>query len=346
MVVLLRLSRLASPPQNENLHVKGFALKSSQSFESLRVVTPIRRTVQLLRGAAASWQAHESPRLGAAVAFYTLIALSPMVSLVLSLLSLFIGRIAAQAQMTDRIHWLIGAEESRTVSFLLQSARQPFSGGLATFVGTLALLIGASGLAGELRSGLNTIWSVERVRQSRSRALFQDKSVALAMVLVLLFLFTLSLLISASLVSTGKILAAFLPLPGLVLRLGSLVFSIGISSLVFAFMFRWVPAMRPSWGDVLVGAGFTGALFTIGKILMDRFLITSSSATTYGVASPFILVTLWVYYSTQVFLFGAEFTYVYAKYRNSKRTRDSEPLLLDDDLHDRNSRGRTGTVQE
>ena len=92
---------------------------------------------------------------------------------------------------------------------------------------------------------------------------------------------------------------------------------------MFAFMFRWVPATRPSWRDVLVGAGLTGTLFTIGTLLMDRFLITSSSVTTYGVASPFILVTLWVYYSTQVFLFGAEFTYVYAK-RNVKRDTEEE----------------------
>ena len=224
-------------------------------------MTSLRRGMELLQCAAASWLAHESPRLGAAVAFYTLIALSPMVSLVLSLLSLFIGRIAAQAQMIDRMHWLVGAEESRTVSFLLQSARQPFSGKLATLIGTSALLIGVSGLAGELRSGLNTIWSGERVRQSRSRVLFQDKSVALAMVLILLLLFTLSLLISASLVNMGKILAALLPLPGLVLRLASLAVSIGSSSLVFAFMFRWVPATRPSWRDVLVGAGLTGTLF-------------------------------------------------------------------------------------
>lgn len=273
---------------------------------------PLRRGIDILRRTARSWLAHESPRLGAAVAFYTLIALSPMVSLVLSLLSLFIGRIAAQAQIEGRVHWLVGTEESRTVSLLLQSVRHPFSGGFATVLGTTTLLIGVSGVAGELRSGLNNIWAAGRPRRSRAIIHLQDKSVALAMILTILLLFTLSLLLSASLVNTVNILAALMPLPEVALRLGSLAFSTAGSSLLFALMFRYVPAVRPSWKDVLVGAALTGLLFTAGKVIMDRFLIASSSATTYGVASPFILITLWVYYSTQVVFFGAEFTHEYA----------------------------------
>lgn len=270
-----------------------------------------------MRHAAKAWIAHDTPRTGAAVAFYTLVALSPMVFFVLTLLSLLIGRVSAETQMVGRVHWLVGLQESNAVGFLLQNARRPISGWIATIVGLSTLLFGLVGLAGEVRTGLNTIWASATPSKSRVHILIRDKSVALAMVFSMALLLTLSLLVSTAVVGFGRVLLALAPFPAVVM-VASFTLSVGITSLLFALMFRYVPMARPTWRESIFGAVLTGVLFTLGKALMDHYLIISESASAYGAAGSLIVVTLWVYYSAQVFFFGAECTHAYADWERAQ----------------------------
>lgn len=279
----------------------------------------MRKWWTILSRAGVAWSEHDTPQRGAGVAFYTLVALPPMVLLVLMALSTLVGRVSAQAQMVDRVHWFVGPQESKSIAFLVQNARRPPSGRTASLFGIVILFFGVLGVAGEVRSELNRIWLSNDPAPSRGLSIFRDKSVAVAMVLSMVLLLTLSVLVSTALVGTGRILAAaLLPLSEIVVEAANLVFSAVITSVLFALMFRYVPARRPSWRDVLFGAFLTGSLFTIGKALMNRYVVISDSMSADGAAGSLIVITLWVYYSTQVFFFGAEFTHEYAEFRKTR----------------------------
>jgi membrane protein len=197
-----------------------------------------------------------------------------------------------------------------------QRAKSPPSGSIASALGIAILFFGVLGVAGEVRSGLNQIWVTENPSPSRGVSIVRDKSVAIAMVLSMVLLLTLSLLVSTALVGTGRILAtAFRPLPGIMVDAANLAFSASIASLLFALMFRFVPATRPSWRDVTLGAFLTGSLFAAGKALMNRYVVISDSMSADTAVGSLIVITLWVYYSTQVFFFGAEFTHQYEEFR-------------------------------
>lgn len=266
-----------------------------------------------LKETFADWNKHEAPRLGAALAFYTILSLSPLVILVVALVGLFFDRSTAQTHILNQVQGMIGPEGGKAVESMLANAHKPSSGILGTIVGLLTLLFGASGVFGELRSAMNKIWEVPPKETSGIWGMLRERFFSFGMVLSIGFLLMVSLVLSTALAAIGKFFGGILPVPASVLAIANFLFSFLAIAVLFALIFKFVPETKIPWRDVRVGAIATALLFTIGKTLIGLYLGKASVGSAYGAAGSLIVVIVWVYYSAQIFFFGAEFTHVYAK---------------------------------
>ena len=273
----------------------------------------IKSLTPTLKETFADWNKYEAPRLGAALAFYTILSLSPLVILVVALVGLFFDRSTAQTHILNQVQGMIGAEGGKAVESMLANAHKPSSGILGTIVGLLTLLFGASGVFGELRSAMNKIWEVPPKETSGVWGMLRERFFSFGMVLSIGFLLMVSLVLSTALAAIGKFFGGILPVPASVLAIANFLFSFLAIAVLFALIFKFVPETKIPWRDVRVGAIATALLFTIGKTLIGLYLGKASVGSAYGAAGSLIVVIVWVYYSAQIFFFGAEFTHVYAK---------------------------------
>jgi membrane protein len=262
----------------------------------------------------ASWNKHEAPRLGAALAFYTILSLSPLVIIVVALGGLIFSRSTAQTHILSEVQGMIGPDGGKAVASMLANAQKPAAGIIGTIVGLLSLLFGASGVFTELRSALNLIWEVKPEETSGIVGLVRERFFSFGMVLSIGFLLLVSLVLSTVLAAVGKFFGGLLPVPSVVLEAVNFLLSyLGVAAL-FGLIFRFVPEAKVRWNNVWLGACVTAILFTIGKTLIGLYLGKSSVGSTYGAAGSVIVVIVWVYYSAQIFFFGAEFTHAYAEH--------------------------------
>ncbi len=261
----------------------------------------------------AGWNKHEAPRLGAALAFYTILSLAPLVILVISILALVFGQSSAQEQLIVQVRNLVGRQGAEAVEGLIVQAREPASGWFAAIVGLITLLIGASGVFGELRSALNKIWNVTPRIENGIWSEIRQRFFSFGMVLAVGFLLLVSLVVGTVLAAVGKFFGGMLPLPEILLATINVVVSLGGTVVLFALLFRYVPETRIAWRKLWVGAAVTGMLFTIGKFLIGLYLGKAGVGSAYGAAGSLVVMIVWVYYSAMIFLFGAEFTYVWAR---------------------------------
>jgi len=267
----------------------------------------------ILKEALAAWSDDKVPRLGAALAYYTLFSLAPLLIIVVALASLVFGEQAAQGRIADEISGLVGDKGAEAIQEMLQNAgAQKSSGIIATVIGLMTLLFGASGVFGELQDALNTIWRVKPKPGRGILGIIRDRFFSFAMVLGIVFLLLVSLVVSAALAALGKFGSGTLPTP--LLHLVDLVVSIGVVAILFAVLFKALPDVRIAWRDVWVGALATSVLFTFGKILIGLYLGRSSVGSAFGAAGSLVVVLAWIYYSAQIFFFGAELTKAYAHY--------------------------------
>jgi membrane protein len=249
----------------------------------------------------ASWNRHEAPRLGASLAFYTILSLSPLVIIVLAFGGLIFSRSTAETHILSQVQAMIGPDGGKAVESMLANAQKPAAGILGTIVGLLSLLFGASGVFTELRSALNVIWDVKTEATSGIVSLLRERFFSFGMVLSIGFLLLVSLVLSTVLAAIGKFFGGLLPVPSMVLEgVNFLVSYIGVAAL-FGLIFRFVPEAKVRWNDVWLGACVTAMLFTIGKTLIGLYLGKSSVGSTYGAAGSVIVVIVWVYYSAQIF---------------------------------------------
>lgn len=259
------------------------------------------------------WDKHEAPRLGAALAFYTVLSISPLVIFVVKLVSLVIDKTQAQSHVIGQVQAMVGPQGAEAIQSLLQNAQKPSTGWAATAIGLLTLLFGASGVFTELRSALNKIWGVDANISAGVWGLLRERFFSFGMVLSIGFLLLVSLLFSAGLAAAGKFFGGLLPVPAWILSaINFLVSFVGIAVL-FALIFKFVPETKVRWRDVRLGAVITALLFTIGKLLIGLYIGKASVGSPYGAAGSLIVVTIWVYYSAQIFFFGAEFTHIFAE---------------------------------
>ncbi len=279
-----------------------------------------------LRQTFSEWNDHEGPRLGAALAFYTILSLAPLVILVIGVVALAFGHSSAQAHIVSQVQGMIGADGANAVRSMIEHAQKPASSIFASIIGLITLLFGASGVVGELRSALNKIWDVNPAGRSGIVGLIKERFFSFGMVLAIGFLLLVSLVLSVALAVLGKFFGGILPMPEFVLSaIGFVISFAGISGL-FALTFKYVPETTIAWKDVWLGAVATAFLFTIGKSLIGLYLSKAGVASAYGAAGSLIVVIVWVYYSSMIFYFGAEFTHVLAHPEPTKNREDTGEL--------------------
>ncbi|MDZ4076040.1 MAG: YihY/virulence factor BrkB family protein [Hylemonella sp.] len=274
----------------------------------------------LLKQTAVSWLDDYAPSMGAALAYYTLFSLAPLLLIVISVAGLIFGEEAARGEITYQLQSLMGDAGARAVQDLLASVRQPVEGSFATAVGLLLLLVGATTVFAELQDSLDRIWRVpDRVRPNGWLALVRARLLSFGMILAVGFLLTVSLVISAVTALLGKTVE---PLFGGWYLVGAAVNGLGgflLIAAMFALIYKVMPRVRVHWRDVWTGAVFTALLFTLGKVVIGLYISRFGMSSGFGAAGSLVIVLLWVYYSAQVFLFGAEFTWVYANACGSRK---------------------------
>jgi membrane protein len=273
--------------------------------------------LSVLREAARQWSAHKAPKMGAALSYYTALSLAPLVLLVLSVVSLAVSSETAQAELVAQFNELVGPEGGALVKGILKNAAEGGGGVWATIVGFTVLLLGASAVFGELQDSLNQIWDVPPSRRPWTEKL-KDRALSFAMVFVIGFLLLVSLILSAAISGITKFMSGALPALGMVWELGNTSVSFVVATLLFAIIFRVLPDVRIEWRDVWTGAAITALLFVVGKFLLGLYLGRSAVGSSYGAAGSLIVILLWVYYSSQILFFGAEFTCAYAKQRAAR----------------------------
>jgi membrane protein len=267
---------------------------------------------RIFRRALAGWWKDDVPRLGASLAYYTLFALAPILVVAISIGGLVFGAEAVRGEVVGQIQGLIGREGAEAVQAMLEGASRPAASIAATVAGIITFFIGATSAFLELQTALNAIWHVEpKTGGSYWRILVMQRVISFGLVVALGFLLVTSLLVSAALAAIHRYMGnAF---PGIVVLWEALnvVVSLAVITLLFAMIYKVLPDVKLAWRDVWVGGLVTAGLFTIGKLIIGLYLGTTSVASTYGAASSVIVILVWVYYSAQVILLGAEFTRAY-----------------------------------
>jgi membrane protein len=271
----------------------------------------------IVKDAGCGYIADEALSRGAAIAFYTATSLAPVLLIVVAIAGLVFGHDAAQNAITGQLSGLMGDQTAQLLQKAVASASKKSSGTLATLVGLLTLILTASGVFGEMQSALNAIWKAEPSGTAITR-LIRARAVSLGLVAALGFLLLVSLVVSATLAAFGNQLNALLPFGKMILSLINIIISFALITVLFAAIYKVLPDRPLAWKDVILGAVVTAALFTAGKSLIALYIGRSETVSSYGAAGALIAVLLWVYYSAQIFLLGAEFTKAYASYRIRK----------------------------
>ena len=255
---------------------------------------------------------------GAAIAFYTVVSIAPVLLIVIAIAGLAFGRDAAQNAITEQLSGLMGQQTAEVLQAAVASAANKPSGVVATIVGIITLMVTASGVFGEMQTALNVIWKAKPEGTTVSR-LIRARAASLGLVAALGFLLMVSLVVSTVLTAFGNYLDSILPFGQVILTVLNVIVSLVLISFLFAAIYKVLPDRNLEWGDVVVGAIVTGVLFTIGKSLISWYIGSSAVASSFGAAGALIVLLLWVYYSAQIFLLGAEFTKVYANTHGSKQ---------------------------
>lgn len=281
----------------------------------------LRPTLALLREVVAQWQRDRALAQGAALAYYTLFSMAPLLVLVIALAGLALGRSAAEGELVDRIAGLVGPESARLLSGMIGQVSRPRSGVLATAASLLTMVFGATGVFAQLQASLNDIFRAPRPARTGVRGFVRQRLAAFAMILGVGALLFVSLVLSAAVAAVRGFVTVHLPLLGRLLPLLDVALSLAVVSALFALVYKVLPDVHLRWRDVWLGAGVTAVLFTIGKSLIALYLGRVVRTSVYGAAGSLVLLLLWVYYSSQILFFGAEFTEVYSRRYGSRRGR-------------------------
>jgi membrane protein len=270
-----------------------------------------KNLLAFLRRIYVRWSEDRVPKLAAALAYYTSFSIAPILLIAIAVAGLVFGPDAARGAVSREISGLVGPRIGEGVETLLKLAWQPKAGLWATLLGALALLFGASGVFGELQDSLNIIWKVRRSRTAGWWVTLRHRFLSLGMVLVIGFLLLVSLVLSAGLEALADLLSGWAG-KGFLIQMLNQAISLIIIAVLFAALFKVLPDAGTGWKDVTAGALLTSVLFTLGKYLIGLYLGRSRVGSAYGAAGSFVLLLLWIYYSSQIFYLGAEFTKAWA----------------------------------
>lgn len=280
----------------------------------------------LARETVRSWSADKAPRLGAALAYYTALSIAPLLLVVIAVAGLFFGDEAARGEIVGQIRSLVGTDGARAIEDILANSRRESSGIAATVVGMLTLLVGATGVFGQLQDALNTIWHVEPKSGGGWRGYLANRFVSLSMVFGVGFLLLVSLVLSAGIAAASAALHGIGPGLAIVGHVADVVLSLAVVTALFAMIFKYLPNARIEWSEVWVGAFATAVLFVLGKLAVGLYLGHASIGSTFGAAGSFVVLLVWIYYTAQILLLGAEFTRVWAESVGSQLIADGAEL--------------------
>jgi membrane protein len=280
----------------------------------------------LLKEAFREWREDEALQLGAALAYYTIFSIAPMLLVVIAVAGLVFGREAVQGQLDNQIQGLVGAQGADAIQTMVANADRHSGGMWATVIAFATILFGATGVFTQLQTTLNHIFGVKQKPGQGIKGLLRARAAAFGMLLGIGFLLLVSLVISAALAAAGNYLLGLFPATEVILQALNFVVSFAVITVLFAMIYRFLPDVKIAWRDVWFGAAVTALLFTIGKFLIGLYLGNSSVASVYGAAGSLVVVLLWAYYSSQILFFGAELTEVWARRRGSNIVPDEHAV--------------------
>jgi membrane protein len=268
------------------------------------------------------WKEDDASRLSAALAYYTIFSLAPLLTIVIAITGLVWQKDAVRMQILSQVQGLMGPQGADFIASLIANTGRPTAGIVALILGIMTLIFGALGVFNELHNSLNIIWEI-RVEQPKGflrniKKILIDRFLSFATILAIGFLLLVSLVFTAGLSATQETIGNVLPISELVLQVVNLAISIIVITILFALIFKFLPDVQIAWHDVWVGAFVTSLLFSLGKAAIGIYLGNSAGSSVFGAAGSLVLLLLWIYYSAQILFFGAEFTQVYANQHGSK----------------------------
>jgi membrane protein len=281
---------------------------------------------QVLKESAQEFSKDKAPRLSAALAYYTLFSLAPLLVIVVAVAGLMFDQATAREKIIAGLGQVLGEEGQKGVVEMISSAgNKEKTGIVATVIGFLTLLFGASGVFGQLKDALNSIWDVPPKKEGGVMTLIKDRFLSFTMVLGVGFLLLVSLVVSAAVTAFTDMMSARMLGGGVVAQVVTFAVSVGIIAVLFAALFKYLPDKKIAWADVWAGAFFTSLLFNIGKLVIGYYLGRGSIGSSFGAAASLAILLVWLYYSGMIFFFGAEFTEVWSRARKQSSDGKWEP---------------------
>jgi len=291
-----------------------------------RDAPPLKVAWGVARDTVSDWITHNASSLGAALAFYTLFSIAPILVIAMAVAGSVFGPNVAETQVLGQMRGLLGDAGAKAVQSLLASAHQSGLKGIAAAIGIVTLLIGATSVFGELQNTLDYIWKSPKKSSVSWWRILRSRILSVGLILGVGFLLMVSLVVSAALSALGAWFQTFLVQWSVILPALDLVLSLGLTTVLFAMIYKFVPREAIAWGDVWIGGLVTACLFTVGKQLIGLYLGRSSLSSAYGAAGSIMVLLLWIYYSAQIFLLGAEFTHVFTYALGSRSQRRARPV--------------------
>lgn len=284
----------------------------------------MKKYLSLFKQTFVEFNADKVPRLGAALAYYTIFSMAPLLLISIAIAGLVFGREAAQGEIFGQLRGVLGASSAEMVQSMVSNAAKPKSGTIAAVLGIVTLILGASGVFGQLEDALNTIWDVPPKKNAGILGMLKARFLSAAMVFGIGFLLLVSLVIDTAISAAGKYAGHRLPGGEVIWQTLEQLVSLAVVTVLFAAIFRFLPDLRIAWRDVWLGAAFTSVLFVIGKFVLGIYFGKSAVGSSYGAAGALVLVLLWIYYSAQILLFGAELTQVYGRAHGSHANEEQQ----------------------
>lgn len=299
---------------------------------------PIRRVPRLFQKALAGWWNDNVPRLGASLSFYTIFALAPVLLVAIAVAGAVYGEDAVRGRVVAELADLVGSQSAQVIQTLLARTADRPGGTLATVLGGVTFVFASTGAFLELQAALNQIWDVKAVPSASILSFLRQRLISFGLVVAIGFLLMVTLVVSAGLAAAGEWAAARVPATVVFWNTTNTLLAFAVTTVLFALLYKVLPDVRLEWRDVWVGAAATALLFTLGKYLIGLYLGRSATSSSYGAAGAFAVLLLWVYYSSQIVLIGAEFTRAYAEARAGRP--EPQPHAMDEET------GRMGPTEE
>ena len=319
----------------------------SEEFQPRKKTSLNLKTIGgLLKETFDEWSEDKASRLAAALAYYTIFSLAPLLIIAIAIAGSIFGEEAARGEIVGQIQGLVGKSGAEVIETAIENANQPKTGTLASIVGIIALLFGATGVFSQLRDALNTIWEVQPKPGRLVKGFIRQNFLSFTMVLGIGFLLLVSLIISAILAALNTYFSNLLPGFDALWQIANFLISFGISTLLFAMIFKFLPDVKITWGDVLIGAAITSLLFSIGRFLLGLYLGNGSFGSAYGAAGSLVVILAWVYYAAQILFLGAEFTQVYARKYGSQIVPDKNAVPITEEAREQQGIPRKSDIED